>query len=58
MKKTIENIKNKSIDLNYEMKKYILQTSAQCFLSMNLTDEFIEALTNFNILLNKMTVLS
>ena len=51
---------NNKVNLTDEMKKFIINTSAQCFTKLddNLTDEFISNLNKFSDIVNKTITLS
>ena len=49
---------NEPADLTKEMIKFVSRTSAQCFIAMDLSEEFMDILVKFTILLNKIVVLT
>lgn len=57
--KMINRIKvqnNSELELKAEMSRFISNTSARCFIDIELTDEFYDILTDFSQLLNKIIV--
>ena len=60
--KLVESIKNKNStekrDMIPEMIKFVSRTSAKCFTSIDLSEEFFENLHKFTKLLNKIIVLT
>ncbi|QKF94739.1 cytochrome P450 [Fadolivirus algeromassiliense] len=49
---------NREVDLKAEMSRFISNTSARCFVGIELTDEFFDILTKFSHLLNKIIVIT
>uniref|UniRef100_A0A6G6ABU9 Cytochrome P450 n=1 Tax=Borely moumouvirus TaxID=2712067 RepID=A0A6G6ABU9_9VIRU len=53
-----ESHNGKKLDMIPEMIKFVSRTSARCFISMDINEEFYDALRNFTDLLNKIVVLT
>ncbi len=59
-KKMIERIEKSTEEINLvkEMAKFVSYTTLKCFISIDISDEFYDHLTNFSSLLNRIVVLT